>query len=71
MGVAVWSSMHIASLYVDMTRFVGVLSQTIIAIVSGAAVFFTLSYFFDQDEMKWAFSRKINGEANNNENKNE
>ncbi len=67
MGVAVWSSMHIASLYVDMTRFFGVLTQTIIACVSGAIVFFTLSYFFDQEEMKWAVTRKINGESNNKE----
>jgi putative peptidoglycan lipid II flippase len=66
MGVAVWSSMHIASNYVDMTRFFGVLTQSIIACISGAAVFFTLSYFFDQEEMKWAVTRKINGGLVNN-----
>lgn len=61
MGLAVWSSMHIAANYVDMTRFSGVLLQTIIALIAGGTIFFGLSYFFDQEEMRWAISRKING----------
>jgi len=63
MAVAVWSSMHIAANYVDMTRFSGVLLQTIIACLVGGILFFGLSYFFDQEEMHWAISRKINGKS--------
>lgn len=62
MGVAVWSSMHIFANFVDMTRFWGVFSQTAVACATGGIIFFSLSYFFDSDEMKWAFTRKINGQ---------
>ncbi len=61
MGVLVWYSAHVASNYVDMNRFIGILTQTCIALVVGAVSYFGLSHFFDSDEMNWALTRKING----------
>lgn len=61
MGAAIWGSMHAVAPFVDMTRFVGVLEQSVIACLVGAIVFFGLSRLFNCDEMKWAITRKING----------
>lgn len=60
MGVLVWFTMHFMTSYVDMNRFVGVLTQTLIALLVGAIAYFGLSLFFDCDEMKWALTRRIN-----------
>lgn len=62
MGGFVWSSLHIMVDWVDMTRFHGVLIQSGVSGVVGVVVFFLLSRFFDQEEMKWAFTRRINGD---------
>jgi putative peptidoglycan lipid II flippase len=62
MGVAVWSSMHIAAGYVDMTHYTGVLAQSIIACLTGIIIFLALSYISGQEEMRWAITRKINGQ---------
>lgn len=61
MGILVWISMHIASNYVEMNRFWGVLAQTLIACLVGVVSYFILSYLFNFHEMKWALTRKING----------
>ena len=65
MGFCVWASLHIAASHVDMNRFLGVLTQTFIACGVGFVVYFGLSYLFDLEEMKWAITRKINGEKTN------
>lgn len=62
MGLCVWGSLHLVANYVDMNRFFGVLTQSLIAVAVGFGVYFGLSYIFDLDEMKWAITRKINGE---------
>ena len=64
MGVAMWIAMHLAAPHVNMNRFFGVLTQTIIALAIGFAAYFGLSYLFGLDEMKWAVTRKINGGKN-------
>lgn len=62
MAVFIWGTMHLVASHVDMTRFVGVLEQTLIAVLVGVVVFFLLSALFRQEEMTWAFTRRINGE---------
>lgn len=62
MGFCVWASLHIVANYVNMSRFFGVLTQTLVAVGIGLITYFGLSYLFDLDEMKWAITRKINGE---------
>ena len=59
MGAVIWGVMHIASTYVNMDRFVGVLEQTLVSLLAGLFTYFTLSYLFDSQEMKWALTRKI------------
>lgn len=59
MAVFVWTTMHITSNYVDMTRFVGVLEQTVISSFVGAAVYLGLCYLFGCDELKWIIRSKI------------
>jgi len=61
MGLAIWATMHISANFVDMNRFFGVLTQTVISLLAGGIVYFGLSYLFDCEEMKWALTRKING----------
>jgi putative peptidoglycan lipid II flippase len=60
MGASVWGTMHFMANLVDMTRFFGVLTQTIISSAVGLSVFILLGFIFKQEEMKWAFKRKIN-----------
>lgn len=60
-GFLVWSSMHLFANFVDMNRFWGVLTQTTGASLVGIAGFLGLSYLFDQEELGWAITRKING----------
>lgn len=62
MGICIWGSLHLVVNYVDMNRFFGVLTQTLIACGVGLITYLGLSYFFDIEEMKWAITRKINGE---------
>lgn len=62
MAFAVWGTIHFVAGLVDMSRFWGVMMQTISAVFVGVGIFFAASYFFEQEEMKWAFTRKINGE---------
>lgn len=61
MGLLVWGTMHLAASFVDMSRFYGVLIQTIISLCVGFFSYWGLSYLFDCDEMKWVLARKING----------
>lgn len=61
MGISMWTAMHISANFVDMSRFIGVLTQTVITLVVGGFVYFGLSYLFECEEMKWALTRKING----------
>ncbi|MFA7253193.1 MAG: murein biosynthesis integral membrane protein MurJ [Patescibacteria group bacterium] len=61
MGVVVWGSMHIAANQVNMSKFFGVLEQTVFACVVGLVTFTVLSIVLKQDELKWAFKRKIDG----------
>lgn len=63
MGLVIWGSNHFFVNYLNMSTFFGVLEQTLIAIVLGAAVYLTLSYLWHCDELKWAISRKINGQV--------
>ena len=62
MGFSVWSSLHVVANYVDMDRFFGVLTQVLAACAVGFITYFGLSYLFNLEEMKWAITRKINGE---------
>ena len=61
-GVLVWYAMHLTAPHVDMSRFFGVLTQTIVAFGVGLISYFGLAYLFNLEEMKWAITRKINGE---------
>ncbi|MFA6963965.1 MAG: murein biosynthesis integral membrane protein MurJ [Patescibacteria group bacterium] len=63
MGLTIWTSAHFLANYVDMTRFVGVLIQAGVSAGIGVIVFLGLSYIFKLEEMKWAFTRRINGET--------
>ena len=62
MGGAVWGVLHLMAQIVDMNRFIGVLSQAFVGTVSGVVIYLILSYIFDCKELKWALTRKINGE---------
>lgn len=59
MAAGVWATMHIVANLVDMNRFVGVLIQTLSSTLAGVAVFIILSIIMKQEEMGWAFRRKI------------
>jgi putative peptidoglycan lipid II flippase len=61
MGCFVWIAAHAMANFVDMTRFYGVLIQTITAVTVGVVSYLGLSYLFDCNEMKWALTREING----------
>lgn len=61
MGVFVWLTMHGLANVVDMTRFVGVLTQTVVSLLVGGVSFLLLSRFFNGEELSWALTRKING----------
>ena len=63
MGVVIWGSNHFFANYLNMNTFFGVLEQTIISIILGATVYLTISYLWHCDELKWAISRKINGQS--------
>jgi len=63
MGAAIWSSAHLIANYVDMTRFVGVFIQAGSSAFIGVVVFVGLSMLFKLEEMKWVFTRRINGES--------
>jgi putative peptidoglycan lipid II flippase len=64
MGVALYFAAHFMAQRVDMNRFYGVLTQMLVSLAVGGIVYFGLSYWFDCDEMKWALTRKINGQNN-------
>lgn len=66
MAVAMYFTMHFMAGQVDMNRFFGVLAQALATVAVGFAVYVGLSYFFDFEEMKWAFTRKFNGEEQTN-----
>ncbi|HOX41549.1 MAG TPA: murein biosynthesis integral membrane protein MurJ [bacterium] len=59
-GGFVWAGLHLFSSMVDMTRFWGVLTQAILSSVIGLAIFLLLSRLFDQEELRWAVTRRIN-----------
>ncbi|MCX6809090.1 MAG: murein biosynthesis integral membrane protein MurJ [Candidatus Berkelbacteria bacterium] len=59
MGLVIWRMNHILSNMVDMTRFVGILTQVVVSGTIGLVVFLALGYLFDSEEMKLAFTRKI------------
>ena len=62
MGAAIWISAHIIANHVDMARFWGIFIQAGVSVAVGVVVFAGLSYIFKLEEMKWAFTRRINGE---------
>jgi len=62
MVLAVHFSLPILANYVDMNRFFGVLTQALIALSIAVIFFFGTSSLMKQEEMKWAFTRRINGE---------
>lgn len=62
MGILMWLTMHYVSGLVDMNTFVGVLKQACASLIVAFIVYFGLHYFFRSEEMKWALTRKINGE---------
>jgi putative peptidoglycan lipid II flippase len=61
MGGMVWLAMHLAVNYVDMTRFLGILEQTVFAVAVGFTVYLGLSYLLNCEEIKWVYRRKLNG----------
>jgi putative peptidoglycan lipid II flippase len=61
MGVCVWATMHLVANYVDMYRYLGVLIQTAACLIVGLIVYLGTNYLFGAEEIKWAFSRRING----------
>ncbi len=62
MGFSMWVVLHLAANYVNMNRFFGVLTQTLIAASVGFIVYFGLSLMFNLEEMKWAITRKISNQ---------
>lgn len=62
MGFFVWRTLYVMANLVDMTRFWGIFSQTLVALMVAFSIFFSLSYLLNQEEMKWAITRRINGE---------
>lgn len=67
MGFAMWGTLHLVAGHVNMDRFIGILAQSVIACLVAFIIYFGLAYFFGQEELKWAITRKING---NKESKN-
>ena len=63
MGLVIWFSNHQLVKVVDMQTFFGVLEQTLISSILGAAVYLGLTSLFKSEEIKWAIFRKINGGA--------
>ncbi|MCL5410426.1 MAG: murein biosynthesis integral membrane protein MurJ [Patescibacteria group bacterium] len=61
MGFFVWATAHLMADVVDMTRFHGVLTQTMVASCVGVLTYWGLSHLFGCDELKWVLTRKING----------
>ena len=62
MILAVHFSLPVLAGLVDMNHFFGVLAQTLLALLIAAVVYFAFSVVFKQEEMKWAFTRRISGE---------
>jgi putative peptidoglycan lipid II flippase len=60
MGFVMWRLNHILANVFDMSRFFGILSQVVVSTFVGILVFLGLGYIFDLEEMKMAFTRKIN-----------
>lgn len=60
MGGVVWLTMHLAANIVDLRYSTGVLFQTFLSVGAGIIVYLFLSYLFDAEEIKWAFSRRLN-----------
>lgn len=69
MGAFMWLTMHIMAGAVDMSRFVGVLTQTLVSIIVGFIVFATISYIAKSDEIKWALTRKVYDRKNGDQTK--
>lgn len=63
MGACVWVTMHLVANYVDMYRYLGVLIQTVVSLIVGLIIYLGTSYLFGAEEIKWAFSRRINGKV--------
>lgn len=63
MGLVIWGSNHFFASYLNMNTFFGVLEQTAISLILGTAVYLLISYIWHCDELKWAISRKINGQS--------
>jgi peptidoglycan biosynthesis protein MviN/MurJ (putative lipid II flippase) len=65
MGFGMWGAMHLAASHVNMNRFFGVLAQTLVTCAVGFIIYFGLSYFLNSRELRWALTRKINGNKEN------
>ncbi len=63
MGVAVWLTMHFMANIIDMTRFWGVLTQTVVSAAIGFLVYVLLSYVFRCEELRWAITRQLRDKA--------
>jgi peptidoglycan biosynthesis protein MviN/MurJ (putative lipid II flippase) len=64
MAVATWGTMHGIAQVVDMSRYWGVFTQTLISCVVAVMVYFGLNYFLGSEEINWALRRKISNGIN-------
>lgn len=58
MAVCTWITIHQMAGIVDMQRFTGILTQTIVAVAVALAIYLGLSYFFNSQDLKWALNFK-------------
>lgn len=65
MAVVIHFLLPVVAGYVNMNRFSGIFIQTTVVTVIGVIIFLVLSYITKQEEMKWAFTRKINDKPKN------
>lgn len=61
MALVVRSIGHLVYNYVNMQTFLGVLSQTVISVFSGAIVYLAATYLLGSQELFWALKRGVNG----------
>lgn len=68
MAIGLQEMKFLAAIFVDMTRFWGVLSQTILSIGAAAVLYFVLAWLFNFEEIDsakiifWRLGRKSNGQ---------
>ncbi len=61
MGFAVRFTAHNVTAIVDMTRFVGVLEQTILSCLAGLIIYLFINIILKSEELKWVARRRVNG----------